>query len=107
MRLTKFLFLMAPLAVGLPLAVNSAEISVKMAGGQYGPGTVTAAVGDVLKFENYSGDKHGVFSPTTRYAVDIGNMKPGESASLALGRNGLFEVESVYHPDMLLKVEVK
>lgn len=107
-------FIAALTLVALPaspalVAANAgaAEITVSMDGAAYQPVQVNAAVGDTLRFVNNDTVKHDVFVPTADHAFDLGALEPGEERRLTLRKAGTFEVECVFHPEMLSKVEVK
>jgi plastocyanin len=101
-------FLMASATIALievgPAA--AADIKVTTKGAAYSPAVIAAKVGDVLQFENNDTATHAVFVPTKTFGVNLEDMGPGRRSSLALPRAGFFEVECVYHPEMLLKVTV-
>ena len=105
MRKCTLLILLSSLAA--PLSANAAEIVVTMAGGEYKPDRIVAAVGDTIRFVNDSGMNHNVFIPTARFATDLGKQEPGSETVLDLARPGSFEVECTLHANMLTQVEVK
>ncbi len=78
-----------------------------MAGSAYNPATLSAAVGDTIRFVNDDQTDHNVFVPTAGHAVDAGKQEPGQDLVLALGKPGEFKVECVFHSGMELMVEVK
>ncbi|MBM3600023.1 MAG: amicyanin [Alphaproteobacteria bacterium] len=98
--------LLAPLMVaGLPAA--AAEIAVAAKDDAYAPRTISARVGDVLKFSNQDYVDHMVLVPTFGHMVNLGVMKPGQSSpALPLGKAGTFDVHCVFHPGMKAKVTV-
>lgn len=100
-------FVFAAAAAALASAAEAAEHVVAMEGMAYVPDTLAARVGDTVRFVNRDGMDHDVFVPTVGYAVDLGKQEPGQEAVLPLGKAGRFEVECVFHPNMLLTVEVE
>lgn len=86
--------------------VLAEEIVVKMAGAQYSPATIVAAVGDTIRFINDDDMDHNVFVATAGYAIDLGKQEPGSEVSYTVGKAGSFEIECVFHDFMLAKVEV-
>ena len=97
------------LAISLlvPALAQAAEITVTMAGANYQPARISAAVGDTIRFVNDDAELHNVFVPTAGFATDLGKQEAGTEAVLALGKAGKFEVECVLHSHMLIEVEVK
>jgi plastocyanin len=86
---------------------SAAEITVRMAGSSYQPARISAAVGDTIRFVNDDSDKHNVFVPTAGFALDLGSQEPTQETVLTVRKEGLFEVECVFHSHMLTVVEVK
>lgn len=97
---------LALLLTSLPLAVEAAEITVRMAGTNYEPATVQARAGDQIVFVNDDGVDHDVFVPTAGFGVDFGKQAPGATSVLPLAKPGRFEVECVFHAQMHLEVLV-
>ncbi len=85
----------------------AAEHVVTMKGAAYAPETMTAAVGDTVRFVNDDDQNHEVFVPSAGYALDLGKQEPGQKKSYVLGKAGTFTVECVFHSDMMMTVEVK
>ena len=86
----------------------AAEVhTVTMAGMAYTPPSLTARVGDTIRFVNDDTAEHVVFVPIAGYAVDLGAQEPGTEKTLPLMKAGTFEVECVNHDHMLLTVEVE
>ena len=104
MRVTRALGL-AGVLVAAPAA--AAEHVVTMAGQQYEPAAIEAARGDTIRFVNDDETAHNVYVPTVGFGLDLGKQEPGEERTTALGQRGTFEVECVFHPDMLLTVTVE
>jgi plastocyanin len=77
-----------------------------MAGMTYTPGTITARIGDSIRFANDDTVDHVVFVPTVGHAIDLGGQKPGEARDMKLMKAGRFEVECANHDHMLLAIEV-
>ena len=93
--------------LALPVPSTAANILVRMEGADYGPSRIEARVGDRLVFMNDDTMDHDVFVPTAGHGLDLGKQAPGETTAVTLGKAGRFEVECVFHPDMLLTVDVK
>ena len=85
----------------------AAEHVVTMKGAAYSPETVTAAIGDTVRFVNDDDQNHDVFVPSAGYALDLGKQEPGQETSYVLGKAGTFTVECVFHSNMMTTVEVK
>lgn len=80
---------------------------VTMAGSTYSPPTLTARVGDMIRFVNDDESDHQVFAPTAGHAFDLRKQPVGEAREIVMLRPGTFEVECVIHADMKLVVEVQ
>ena len=93
-----FAFLAGPVAAG--------EHKVGMIGMQYAPQQIAAKVGDTLVFDNDDTENHMVFSPSFGHGFDLGAQKPGEMRKLEVKKEGTFDVECVFHPEMVTKVTV-
>ena len=91
----------------IPVHAQAAEFVVTMVGTEYQPARITAAVGDIIRFVNDDSTDHNVFVPNVGHAVDLGKQEPGSEVLLTLGKAGRFEVECVFHSNMLTAVEVK
>ncbi|HSG94770.1 MAG TPA: plastocyanin/azurin family copper-binding protein [Afifellaceae bacterium] len=85
----------------------AAEHVVTMKGAAYAPPTITAAVGDTVRFVNDDDQNHNVFVPTAGFALDLGKQEPGQEKSYVLGKAGTLTVECVFHSDMMTTMEVK
>lgn len=94
-------------ALALTGTGEAAEHQIRMGGSHYHPAVVEARVGDTLVFVNDDGEAHDVFVPTVAVSTDLGKQDPGTSARLTLMRPGAFDVECVFHPDMIARVVVK
>lgn len=79
---------------------------VTMSGSVYHPQSLTAQVGDTIRFVNDDGTDHGVFVPTVGHAIDLGTQAPEEERELTLLKPGNFDVECTFHEHMILEVEV-
>jgi plastocyanin len=91
-----------------PGTSTAAEVhKVMMAGMAYAPASLTAQVGDAIRFVNDDVGNHVVFVPTAGHAVDLGAQEPGTEKTLPLMKAGRFEVECVIHDHMLMTVEVE
>jgi plastocyanin len=93
-----FAFLAGPVAAG--------EHKVGMIGMQYAPQQIAAKIGDTLVFNNDDTENHMVFSPSFGHGFDLGSQKPGEMRKLEVKKEGTFDVECVFHPEMVTKVTV-
>jgi len=82
------------------------DFVVTMVGSNYSPSSISASIGDTIRFVNDDGTDHNVFVPTTSHALDLGKQEPGSEIDLVLRTPGNFDVECVFHAHMLLKVEV-
>jgi plastocyanin len=89
-----------------PGAQAAEEHLVAIRDATYTPARIEARVGDRIGFVNRDPVDHEVFVPTVGHAVDLGKQGPGKETGLVLARPGRFEVECVFHPEMLLTVEV-
>lgn len=104
----RFVQLTLAISVVAPGGLAAAEThTVTMAGMAYSPASLTAQVGDTIRFVNDDAADHVVFVPTAGHAVDLGAQEPGTEKTLALMKPGTFEVECVNHDHMLLTVEVE
>jgi plastocyanin len=97
------------IAMGLFLAApaEAAEHVIRMAGQQYQPAEIKAAHGDSIRFVNDDDVAHEVFVPSVGFGLDLGKQEPGEEKVIPLANKGNFEVECVFHQDMLLAVTVE
>jgi plastocyanin len=100
----RFMFA-ATLLTAAPAA--AAEHVIRMAGQQYEPAEIRAAKGDSLRFVNDDETAHDVYVPTVGFGLDLGKQEPGEERTTVLRQRGVFEVECVFHPHMLLTVTVE
>ena len=89
-----------------PGAQAAEEHLVAIGDATYTPARIEARVGDSIGFVNRDPVDHEVFVPTVGHAVDLGKQGSGKETGLVLARPGRFEVECVFHPEMLLTVEV-
>jgi plastocyanin len=94
-------------AIVLAMPAAAAEHVVIMQQQSYVPANLTAAEGDTIRFVNAGETDHEVFVPTVGFGIDLGKQEPGQETVLNLARPGAFEVECVFHADMLLTVAVK
>jgi plastocyanin len=94
------------LALSSAPGAQAAEHLVAIRDATYTPAKIEARVGDSIRFVNRDPVDHEVFVPTVGHAVDLGKQEPGKETGLGLPRPGRFEVECVFHPEMLLTVEV-
>ena len=97
----------AAVALAAALPASAAEHLVRMADAGYVPAQITGRVGDTLRFVNEDTMNHNVFVPTAGFGIDLGRQEPGDERSMTLGKPGAFEVECVFHGDMLLTVSVQ
>lgn len=101
------LFALTAMSLLASAPASATEITVTMAGGAYHPGRISASLGDTIRFVNDDTTNHDVFVPTAGYATDLGKQEPGKETVLTLAKAGMFEVECVFHSNMLVVVEVK
>jgi plastocyanin len=92
---------------GAVTSASAEEHQIHMVGSAYIPQTIVARVGDTLLFVNDDAVTHNVFVPTRAFATDLGSQQPGKPARLPLTKPGTFEVECVFHQDMITRVAVK
>lgn len=102
----KLIFTLASFAAFTAGPAISGEHVVTMSGSDYSPSAISASLGDTILFINDDGTDHNVFVATAAHALDLGKQEPGSEAELVLRSLGSFEVECVFHPHMLLTVEV-
>ncbi len=95
---------LAASALAVPAAAE--EFLVTMAGSDYSPASISASTGDTIRFVNNDDTAHNVFVPTATHALDLGAQEPGSETELMLRSTGSFDVECVFHANMLLTVEV-
>ena len=93
-------------AASLVTPAAAAEHVVTMAGQSYAPAALEAARGDTIRFVNDDTTAHEVFVPTVGFGLDLGKQEPGEEKVMSLAKPGRFEVECVFHPDMMMTVTV-
>ena len=98
---------LAGAAALLATPAAAAEHVVTMQGQAYTPAAIAAAPDDTIRFVNDDTSDHEVFVPTVGFGIDLGKQEPAQEAVLELARPGTFEVECVFHPDMLLTVTVE
>ena len=99
------LVLAAVIAIASPAVAAETHV-VTMAGSVYHPASLTARVGDTIRFVNDDGADHDVLVPTLGHAVDLGSQKPDEERQMTVLKPGTFGVECVLHEHMILTVEV-
>ena len=91
----------------LPAVAWAEAITIRMQDGDYAPNKIEARIGDTLVFVNDDVMDHEVFVPTEEHGVDLGKQAPAATTELPLGKAGSFDVECVFHPHMLLQVQVR
>ena len=101
--------LLSTAAVAITCAAPAAadEIVVTMDGATYAPEQISASAGDSIRFINDDGTDHAVFVATSGFSIDLGKLEPGTEVAFVLRRVGSFEVECVFHPGMMMQVEVQ
>ena len=87
-------------------SAEAEDFVVTMAGADYIPSSISASVGDTIRFVNDDETDHNVFVATADHALDLGKQEPGTGIELVLRTPGSFDVECVFHGHMQLKVEV-
>ena len=90
-----------------PVSAAGEEHVVTMEGMEYAPAEVEARVGDTIRFVNDDTLEHNVFVPTVGFGLDLGKQEPGAERTMTPGKAGFFDVECVFHPNMLTKVIVR
>jgi len=100
-RLSVFAF---AVVAAFPAAAEMYEVT--MAGSTYSPPSITARVGDTIRFVNDDVTNHQVFVAAVGYAFDLRNQPAGEIREMVMLRAGNFEVECVVHEHMRIAVEV-
>jgi plastocyanin len=89
-----------------PVATEAAEVRIEMRAGAYTPTDVRGRVGDTLAFVNHDAVQHQPFVPTPGWGVNVGDVKPGDTAGFPLARPGQFDIECAYHLGMRATVIV-
>ena len=102
----KHFIIIAFCASAIAGTAKAEEIVVTMAGADYSPPSITASIGDTIRFVNDDENDHNVFVATATHALDLGKQEPGMEVELVLRTLGNFDVECVFHSHMQLKVEV-
>jgi len=110
-RLALAALMAAGMAGGVALGLTAgayaqAQHTVHMAGSAYGPATVQARRGDLIRFVNDDTETHVVYVPTFGFGIDFGTQRPGQTVELRLQKPGAFRVECVLHPEMVTNVNV-
>ena len=99
--------LTAGLGIGLAAgAIAQTQHTVHMLGSASPPSAIQARIGDVIRFVNDDTENHDVFVPTFGFGIDFGVQRPGQAAELRLAKAGRFRVECVFHPAMVVNVDV-
>jgi cytochrome c peroxidase len=88
-------------------AAQAAEYKISIRDMSYAPAQVSAKLGDTLVFVNEDSKDHNVFVPTAGFGLNLGTVKPGQSAQTVLRQPGRFEVECGLHPGMSVRVIVE
>jgi plastocyanin len=89
-----------------PVVTDAADIRIEMRAAAYAPAEIRGREGDTLTLANHDAVQHQPFVPTTGWGVNVGDIKPGGTASIPLARPGQFEIECAYHPRMRATVVV-
>lgn len=89
-----------------PVAADAADILLGMRAAAYEPARIRGRAGDTLALVNHDTVRHQPFVPTIGWGVNLGDLKPGDTARLPLARPGQFEIECAYHAGMRVTVVV-
>lgn len=98
-----------PIIMSLGLATGAAVaagIEVHQADRQFLPAQLTVAKGSIVHFVNDEAIVHHAFVDTRDFAVDSGDIPPGESRDIVFTQTGAFVVRCAIHPAMRLSVQV-
>ena len=89
------------------LAAAAATVTVSQKNRTFGPGNITIAKGDVIRFTNDDEFLHQIYTKASGFAFDSDEQSPGHPLVVAFPTAGVFEVRCGIHPKMLLTVTVK
>jgi len=87
--------------------VTAGDIPVVQNDKKFSTRSIDIRVGDRVTFVNADRVNHNLYSETTGFEFDLGNQKPGQSASMSFDSAGDVEVKCAIHPKMKLAVHVK
>lgn len=96
----------AALNVGVHSAKAASQHKIGMMNSTYGPGAISAKVGDTVVFDNDDYENHWVYSPTVDHLVSRAGMKPGDKFELTLGKPGKFLIMCGLHTKMTTIITV-
>lgn len=96
----------AAVNVGVHAARAATTHKIGMMNSTYGPGAVSAKVGDTVVFDNDDYENHWVYSPTVDHLVSKAGIKPGEKFELTLGRPGKVLILCGLHTKMSTTITV-
>lgn len=93
--------------LGLLLAQDAADRTIKQKNKEFSHKEITIAPGEKLVFQNDDDVTHNVFSVSKVNAFTIKVQKPSESSTVEFKEEGVTEVRCAIHPRMKLLVTVK
>lgn len=96
----------AALNAGMHSARAAGTHKIGMMNSTYGPGAISAKVGDTVVFDNDDYENHWVYSPTVDHQMSKAGIKPGEKFELLLGKPGKFLVLCALHTKMTTTITV-
>jgi plastocyanin len=79
-------------------APAAGKLAVKISGYAFAPATATVAVGSRITFTNHDATAHTATS--NQPAFDTGTVKPGQSATVTLGKPGTYTYYCQFHAFM-------
>jgi plastocyanin len=94
------------LNVGMHAANAASQHKIGMMNSTYGPGAISARVGDTIVFDNDDYENHWVYVPTVDHQVSRAGIKPGEKFEIMLGKPGKFLVLCALHTKMTTTISV-
>ena len=94
------------ICTGAVLAVAAEKVVVHQMRRMFVPDRIVVPRGSLVRFVNDETLVHHAFVDTPGFAVDSGDIPPGQTATLLFDRSGRFTVRCAIHPQMSLDVEV-
>lgn len=91
-------------AVGCSPSTDAGTVTVTIAGRSYSPGTVTAAVGDVITWTNNDSVPHT--ATLDEGDCSTGSLGGGDSGGLTFSEAGTYPYHCRIHPDMTGTIEI-
>lgn len=88
-------------------SAHAADVVITQKDKAFDKSEVAVKVGDKLVFRNADSTAHNVHSASSSHRFDLGLQKPGDTATLALDKDGTFLVRCAIHPKMKIEVSVK